>query len=434
MSYTNYKVEYLGSSKVLSTVLSLPFNLVPEKVLSADDFGCTVMASDAETGRKVAIKKIIGDSVYELIDGESKKVKNGVYTEKSETLRLFLEIKRLKYLQKFSHPNLFSFVAILPPETPNFDHFQDIYMVYENFGTVSLEKLLYSGPVLSPVHYKAIILQILRGVSFLHSCGIFGQDLCPSNIFVNEKTEIKMCDFNLLEKKDYMNKSTSSSTTSYQSPEMLLGSSNFDGSKSDMWSIGIIILQLISGRNLFAGSSSDYTLIQICQIFGTPTEDDFPKEIVNSIMKGRLMMIQNRQVESPSSSLSDVLSGYIIEDYPEKDMVLDLLTKIFRLNPSDRITPAEALQHPFFKNDTQICQLLPEVTVPSEFSKFSSDLKTCSEYTSGELKARIYEEIREYYPHIGGLPCDIPEISGASSSYSSNLSLHLSSSHLSSRY
>src|SRR5690606_10983117 len=102
---------------------------------------------------------------------------------------------------------------------------------------------------------KCIMHQILSGVNYMHCNNIIHRDIKGANILINNKGEVKLADFGLARthnpnpniNKKYTNRVV---TLWYRSPELLLGSTNY-GPAIDMWSVGCVFSELLTGYPLF---------------------------------------------------------------------------------------------------------------------------------------------------------------------------------------
>ncbi|NXC86713.1 MK14 kinase, partial [Cercotrichas coryphoeus] len=101
-------------------------------------------------------------------------------------------------------------------------------------------------------HVQFLIYQILRGLKYIHSADIIHRDLKPSNLAVNEDCELKILDFGLARHTDdemtgYV------ATRWYRAPEIMLNWMHYNQTV-DIWSVGCIMAELLTGRTLFPGT------------------------------------------------------------------------------------------------------------------------------------------------------------------------------------
>jgi len=106
---------------------------------------------------------------------------------------------------------------------------------------------------------KGIFLQIILGVKYLHDHNVVHRDLKTENIFVGENYNLKIGDFgfsNLINKdKSKQILKTKCGTCGYQSPE-LLENNNYNGILNDIFSLGVILFILVSGKRPFHEAKS----------------------------------------------------------------------------------------------------------------------------------------------------------------------------------
>ena len=98
---------------------------------------------------------------------------------------------------------------------------------------------------------KFIVYQIMRGLKYIHSAGIIHRDLKPSNLAVNEDCDLKILDFGLARPTD-AEMTGYVATRWYRAPEIMLNWMHYSQTV-DIWSVGCIMAELLTGRPLFPG-------------------------------------------------------------------------------------------------------------------------------------------------------------------------------------
>ena len=183
---------------------------------------------------------------------------------------------------------------------------------------------------------KNIFGQILQAVEYIHANNIIHTDLKLQNILIGEDMNIKLCDFNTsMEREDLQIYIYDLQTLWYRSPELLLGKHNdYPDTPIDIWSLGCIFYELVTGKVLFCGDSAIDQVFRIFQVLGTPCVGD------DSNMTGRpwfkpTFPMWKRDIEYLSSKMDKI--------------ELDLLLQLLIYNPSKRITATQALQHEYFQ-------------------------------------------------------------------------------------
>ena len=111
------------------------------------------------------------------------------------------------------------------------------------------------------------------------------RDFKPENMLLSKNGVLKICDFGFARSlgngeiqrfTDYV------STRWYRAPELLVGYTGY-GKSVDVWAIGCIFVELVTGRPLFTGDSDYETLRQILQTFYE--SEDFPEYLKNIFME-----------------------------------------------------------------------------------------------------------------------------------------------------
>jgi serine/threonine protein kinase len=103
---------------------------------------------------------------------------------------------------------------------------------------------------------------ILKGVEAFHNAGICHRDLKTENILVDEKYNLKICDFGFSTSNTGHLKE-SCGTEGYKAPEVEKENPNYDGIKADIFSLGVVLFTLVTGVNGFDKKNKLYRFIRI---------------------------------------------------------------------------------------------------------------------------------------------------------------------------
>jgi len=137
-----------------------------------------------------------------------------------------------------------------------------IYMNYVPFPTLSeyLEKLMYG---LNEQQAMLVLYNLVRVVEEIHLCGIAHKDLKPENIFVDPGSfRVCVIDFGLSSMIDGRGDKKFCGSPLYMAPEMLQ-KEPYDPVQSDIWSIGVILYEMLLGSNPWAHAENLEDLIDL---------------------------------------------------------------------------------------------------------------------------------------------------------------------------
>ena len=134
----------------------------------------------------------------------------------------------------------------------NFEDSENVYILLELCQNQTLNELLKRRKSLSEIEVQCYIIQLVKGLQYLHSHKIIHRDLKLGNLFLTDKMQLKIGDFGLATKLDYdgEKKKTVCGTPNYIAPEVIDGGSGHSY-EVDVWAIGIIIYALIIGKPPF---------------------------------------------------------------------------------------------------------------------------------------------------------------------------------------
>lgn len=187
--------------------------------------------------------------------------------------------------------------------------------------------------------------QMLSSLCLLQSRNVIHCDLKPENILLAHPlhTEIKVIDFgsSCFEKEKVY---TYIQSRFYRSPEVILGMDY--GMPIDMWSLGCILAELLTGYPLFPGENEQEQLACIMEVFGPPekhlVESSTRKKLFfDSLGKPRVTVSPKGKRRRPSSkTLQQVLRC-------DDEAFLDFLQRCLRWDPERRMKPDEAMTHEF---------------------------------------------------------------------------------------
>ncbi|KAK6919749.1 Protein kinase domain, partial [Dillenia turbinata] len=335
------------------------------EVIGKGSYGVVCSAIDSHTGEKVAIKKI--HDIFEHI---------------SDAARILREIKLLRLLR---HPDIVEIKHIMLP--PSRRDFKDIYVVFELMES-DLHQVIKANDDLTGEHYQFFLYQLLRALKYIHTANVYHRDLKPKNILANANCKLKICDFGLARVAftdtpmtifwtDYV------ATRWYRAPELCGSFFSKYTPAIDIWSIGCIFAEVLTGKPLFPGKNVVHQLDLMTDLLGTPSLDT-------------ISQVRNEKARRYLTSMRKKQPITFAQKFPNADpLALGLLERLLAFDPKDRPTAEEALADPYFKGLAKVerepsCQ--PITKMEFEFER--------RRVTKEDIRELIFREILEYHPQL----------------------------------
>ncbi|XP_072399481.1 cyclin-dependent kinase 7 [Diabrotica undecimpunctata] len=282
------------------------------KFLGEGQFATVYQARDVDTDNIVAVKKIKIGSRQEAQDGINRTA-----------------LREIKLLQELHHTNIIGLLDV-------FGHMSNVSLVFD-FMDTDLEVIIKDNTIiLTTANIKSYILQTLHGLEYLHLNWVLHRDLKPNNLLVNSSGILKVGDFGLAKLYGSPNRINTHQVVTrwYRAPELLFGAKQYS-TCIDMWAVGCILAELLLRVPLFQGESDLDQLTKIFDVFGNPTEENWPG------LKTLSDFIEFKPFNAIPLKLIFTAAG---------DDLLDLIQGLLVLNPIKRKTCSECLQMPFFSN------------------------------------------------------------------------------------
>ncbi|RLN00148.1 mitogen-activated protein kinase 7 [Panicum miliaceum] len=336
-----------------------------QEIIGKGSYGVVCSAIDQQTGEKVAIKKI-----------------QNIFEHLSDAARILREIKLLRLLR---HPDIVEIKHVMLP--PSRRDFRDIYVVFELMDT-DLHQVIKANDDLTKEHHQFFLYQMLRALKYIHTANVYHRDLKPKNILANANCKLKICDFGLA--RVAFNDSPTTvfwtdyvATRWYRAPELCGSFFTKYSPAIDMWSIGCIFAEILTGKPLFPGKNVVHQLDLMTDLLGTPSADT-------------ISQIRNEKARRYLSSMRKKQPIPFSQKFPNADpSALKLLQRLLAFDPKDRPTAEEALADPYFKGIAKVerepsCQPISKMEFEFERRKFTKE----------DVKELIFQEILEYHPQL----------------------------------
>ncbi|KAL9288587.1 putative mitogen-activated protein kinase kinase 2 STE-STE7 family [Arabidopsis thaliana] len=189
-----------------------------------------------------------------------------------------------------------------------------ISLILEYMDGGSLADFLKSVKAIPDSYLSAIFRQVLQGLIYLHhDRHIIHRDLKPSNLLINHRGEVKITDFGV---STVMTNTAGLANTfvgtyNYMSPERIVG--NKYGNKSDIWSLGLVVLECATGKFPYAPPNQEETWTSVFELMEAIVDQPPPA--------------------LPSGNFSPELSSFI--------------STCLQKEPNSRSSAKELMEHPF---------------------------------------------------------------------------------------
>ncbi|ETE63210.1 Cyclin-dependent kinase-like 2, partial [Ophiophagus hannah] len=276
-------------------------------------YGMVMKCRNKENGRVVAIKKFLESE-------DDKMVKK-------------IALREIKFLKQLRHENLVNLLEVCKKK-------KRWYLVFEFVDHTILDDLEMFPNGLDYNRVRKYLFQIIKGVGFCHSHNIIHRDIKPENILVSCSGIIKLCDFGFARTlaapgevyTDYV------ATRWYRAPELLVGDIKY-GKAVDVWAIGCLVTEMLTGEPLFPGDSDIDQLYHIIKSLGNLIPKHQELFYKNPLFAGvRLPEIKELEpLEKRYSKLSIA--------------VIEFAKQCLQTNPEKRPSCNELLQCNFFSKD-----------------------------------------------------------------------------------
>ncbi|XP_014376145.1 mitogen-activated protein kinase 14 isoform X3 [Alligator sinensis] len=277
------------------TVWEVPERYQNLSPVGSGAYGSVCSAYDTKTGLRVAVKKL------------SRPFQSIIHAK-----RTYRELRLLKHMK---HENVIGLLDVFTP-AKSLEEFNDVYLVTHLMGA-DLNNIVKCQK-LTDDHVQFLIYQILRGLKYIHSADIIHRIL---DFGLARHTDDEMTGY--------------VATRWYRAPEIMLNWMHYNQTV-DIWSVGCIMAELLTGRTLFPGTDHIDQLKLILRLVGTPGA-----ELLTKISSESARNYIQSLSYMPKMNFENVFIG-------ANPLAVDLLEKMLVLDTDKRITAAEALAHAYF--------------------------------------------------------------------------------------
>jgi serine/threonine protein kinase len=233
--------------------------------LGEGGMGEVYRAEDTKLGREVALK-VLPDE----------------FAQDPERMERFA--REAQMLASLNHPNIAGIYQV--------EQVDDVqFLVMELVEGDTLQERIARGPI-SVEETARIGLEMAQGIEVAHEKGIVHRDLKPANVKLTPEGQVKILDFGLakalegeLDRGEFMDTQSPTvaatlagiiiGTAPYMSPEQAAG--QVADRRSDVWSYGVVLAEMLTGRRQFGGETVSHTLASVLK--DEPNWEQFPKDV-----------------------------------------------------------------------------------------------------------------------------------------------------------
>ncbi|CRK17552.1 hypothetical protein BN1723_017551, partial [Verticillium longisporum] len=260
-------------------------------------------------------------------------------------------LREIKLLKLLSHDNILRLEDMAvehPPRSNDVKRKRPImymvtpYMDHDLSGLLNNPSVTFTEPQI-----KCYMLQLLEGLRYLHDQHILHRDMKAANLLINNKGILQIADFGLARhydgptpkagqgggdgKREYTGLVV---TRWYRPPELLLHLKKYT-TAIDVWGVGCVFGEMLTGKPILSGDSDGHQLDIIWDLVGSPTPQNMP---LWSTLPGS----EGLQPRSRPGNLSTRFREH-------GSAAISLLKELLKLDWKTRINAIDALQHSYFK-------------------------------------------------------------------------------------
>uniref|UniRef100_A0A8D3E0L4 Cyclin-dependent kinase-like 2 n=1 Tax=Scophthalmus maximus TaxID=52904 RepID=A0A8D3E0L4_SCOMX len=268
-------------------------------------YGTVLKCRHRDSGRLVAIKKFVDSD-------DDKTVKK-------------IALREIKLLRQLRHGNLVNLLEVWKRR-------RRWYLVFDFVERTLLDDLEHNPSGLDLNTSQQYLYQILSAAAFCHQQNIIHRDIKPENILVSQGGVVKLCDFGFARAlaspaegnvyTDYV------ATRWYRAPELLVGDIKY-GKPVDVWAVGCLLVEMLTGQPLFPGDSDLDQIYHIVRCFG--------KHTIQIITHTESPLVTNSTQFRRSESVKPLRSPF---------------QSCLQMDPERRAHCSELLEHPLFTQDS----------------------------------------------------------------------------------
>ncbi|XP_075980374.1 cyclin-dependent kinase-like 1 [Anticarsia gemmatalis] len=314
---------------------------------------------------------VVGEGSYGVVlkcrrrdSGQLVAIKKFLETEEDAAVRK-MALREIRMLKKLRHDHLVNMIEV-------FRRKRRFYLVFEYLDHTLLDELEASPGGLGEDTAKKHLYQLLKGIDYCHQNSIIHRDVKPENVLVSNTGVVKLCDLGFARTlaapgepyTEYV------ATRWYRAPELLVAEHRY-GPEVDIWAMGCLFAEMLTGDPLFPGDSDIDQLALIIKTVGKLAPRH--QQVVSRLAGGA------------------ALSGAVTTraTLPGTGLAKDLLAACLRTEPRARPSAQALLRHKYFIADGFAENFNPELR-----KKLGKEIETPS---SQQSTARLANKPRQQW-------------------------------------
>ncbi|XP_051935016.1 cyclin-dependent kinase-like 1 isoform X1 [Hippocampus zosterae] len=244
-----------------------------------------------------------------------------------------IALREIRMLKQLKHVNLVNLLEV-------FRRKRHLHLVFEFCEQTVLNELEKHPRGVPEAQLKSIVWQTLQAVNFCHKHNCIHRDVKPENILLTKTGVIKLCDFGFAriltgpedDYTDYV------ATRWYRAPELLVGDTQY-GPPVDVWALGCVFAELLSGSPLWPGKSDVDQLYLIRKTLG----DLIPRH--QQVFRSNVFF---SGVSIPEPDTTETLEKRFSGSSP---LALQVMKSCLVMDPSLRLSCEELLELPYIHEE-----------------------------------------------------------------------------------
>ncbi|XP_065210912.1 cyclin-dependent kinase-like 4 [Planococcus citri] len=286
-------------------------------------------------------------------------------------------LREVRILKRLRHENLVQLFEVFKKK-------RRFYLVFEYIGKTVLDDLENNPKGLGEQQALEYIYQLIRVVDFCHTRNIIHRDIKPENLLISSTGILKLCDFGCARIiSNYQDCVCTEyvATRWYRAPELLVRDRKY-GKPVDVWAVGCVLAEVLSGEPLFPGQSDIDQLYMIMKCFG-------------KLCSRHQQILSSSDFQHNNNKISDDFEKYsknsmnsfhaLHKLFPKWSInTINLVALCLDLDPEKRATAIQLLNNEYFQikniNEEWFASLLQKTEEQNLKSLLKSELKHNKEF------------------------------------------------------